>query len=149
MTSALAVWLSDRRVGTLEKTASGDLLYTPGVDVPLTVAVSGVATWSAQLTRNWFDGLLPEGDRRTRLAARFGLRSEDTFGLLAEIGWECAGAVAVLPEDRSPAGRGPVRRPGVGPAGARRPASPARGERAGGLRAGRPEAGDRSSGRTA
>ena len=94
--------MSDRRVGTLEKTGSGDLLYAPGVDVPLTVAASGLATWSPQLTRNWFDGLLPEGDRRVRLAARFGLRSEDTFGLLAEIGWECAGAVAVLPDGRSP-----------------------------------------------
>jgi len=103
MTSTLAVWMSDRRVGTLEKTAPGDLLYTPDVDVPLTVAASGLATWSQQLTRNWFDGLLPEGDRRVRLAARFGLRSEDTFGLLGEIGWECAGAVAVLPEGRSPA----------------------------------------------
>ena len=102
MTSTLAVWLSDRQVGTLEKTGSGDLVYTPGVDVPLTVAASGLATWSPQLTRNWFDGLLPEGDRRVRLAARFGLRSEDTFGLLAEIGWECAGAVAVLPDGRSP-----------------------------------------------
>ena len=49
------------------------------------------------------DGLLPEGDRRARLAARFGLRPEDTFGLLGEIGWECAGAVAVLPEGQSPA----------------------------------------------
>jgi serine/threonine-protein kinase HipA len=95
--------MSDRRVGTLEKTAAGDLVYSPGIDVPLTVAASGLATWSPQLTRNWFDGLLPEGDRRTRLAARFGLRSEDTFGLLGEIGWECAGAIAVLPEGRSPA----------------------------------------------
>jgi serine/threonine-protein kinase HipA len=102
MTSTLAVWLSDRRVGTLERTAAGDLVYSPEIDASLTVAASGLANWSPQLTRNWFDGLLPEGDRRVRLAARFGLRSEDTFGLLAEIGWECAGAVAVLPEGRSP-----------------------------------------------
>ena len=102
MTSTLAVWMSDRRVGTLEKTAAGDLVYSPGIDSPLTVAASGLATWSPQLTRNWFDGLLPEGDRRVRLAARFGLRSEDTYGLLGEIGWECAGAIAVLPEGRSP-----------------------------------------------
>src|SRR5664280_3762386 len=102
MTSTLAVWMSDRRVGTLEKTPAGDLLYSPDIDVTLTVAAAGLGTWSPQLTRNWFDGLLPEGDRRARLAARFGLRAEDTFGLLAEIGWECAGAVAVLPEGRSP-----------------------------------------------
>jgi serine/threonine-protein kinase HipA len=94
--------MSDRRVGTLEKTAAGDLAYSPGIDSPLTVAASGLATWSPQLTRNWFDGLLPEGDRRVRLAARFGLRSEDTFGLLGEIGWECAGAIAVLPEGQLP-----------------------------------------------
>jgi serine/threonine-protein kinase HipA len=102
MTSTLAVWMSDRRVGALERKAPGDLVYVPEVDWPLTVAASGLAPWSPQLTRNWFDGLLPEGDRRVRLAARFGLRSEDTFGLLAEIGWECAGAIAILPEGKSP-----------------------------------------------
>jgi serine/threonine-protein kinase HipA len=31
------------------------------------------------------------------------LRPEDTFGLLREVGWECAGAVAILPEGREPA----------------------------------------------
>ena len=40
---------------------------------------------------------------RTRIAARFGLSEIDSFGLLEAIGWECAGAVSVLPEDRSPA----------------------------------------------
>ncbi len=89
---------SERSRGRLRATSS----TAPEIDASLTVAASGLATWSPQLTRNWFDGLLPEGDRRVRLAARFGLRSEDTFGLLAEIGWECAGAVAVLPEGRSP-----------------------------------------------
>jgi serine/threonine-protein kinase HipA len=94
--------MSDLRVGTLERTAAGDLVYSPGIDSPLTVGASGLTTWSPQLTRNWFDGLLPEGDRRARLAARFSLRSDDTFGPLGEIGWECAGAVAVLPEGQLP-----------------------------------------------
>lgn len=102
-TDSLGVWLFGRRAGTLERSSPSEIRYTPSLDEPLTVASSGLAPWPVELTRNWFDGLLPEGDRRTRVAARFGLRPEDTFGLLAEIGWECAGAVAVLPDGRSPA----------------------------------------------
>ena len=101
MTDRLAVWLGGNRVGAIER-AGDTIRYLPAVDAPLSVASAGLAPWSPELTRNWFDGLLPEEGRRTRLAARFGLRPEDTFGLLREVGWECAGAVAVLPEERTP-----------------------------------------------
>lgn len=47
-------------------------------------------------TRNWFEGLLPEGERRDRICKSFGLDSFDWIGLLGEIGWECAGAVQVV-----------------------------------------------------
>jgi serine/threonine-protein kinase HipA len=103
VTEVLNIWLHDRVVGTLERRGS-DLVYTPTIDSDLSVAHRGPGSWSADLSRNWFDGLLPEGDRRARLAARFQVRPDDTFGLLAEVGWECAGAVAVLPLDRTPAG---------------------------------------------
>lgn len=101
MTDVLKVWLHDRVAGTLER-RKGELVYVPVTDEDLTVAARGTDPWSPGLSRNWFDGLLPEGDRRASLAARFEVRTEDTFGLLAEIGWECAGAIAVLPPDRSP-----------------------------------------------
>lgn len=63
-------------------------------------------------TRNWFDGLLPEGDRRARICHEFGVAEADWLGLLAQIGWECAGAVQVFPEGVAPieaAGYEPLR----------------------------------------
>ena len=101
-TDLLAVWLHGSRVGSIEQGRDREFRYVPDQDAPLSVAASGRAPWSPELTRNWFDGLLPEEGRRARLAARFGLRAEDTFGLLAQVGWECAGAVAVLPEGAHP-----------------------------------------------
>lgn len=103
MSDRLAVWLGGSRIGTLERTSPGELRYVPDVAASLSVAADGIAPWSRDLTRNWFDGLLPEEGRRARVANRFGLRPEDTFGLLEQIGWECAGAVAVMPEGRIPA----------------------------------------------
>ncbi len=72
----------------------------------LTVAASGGEPWTPELTRAWFEGLLPEGETRVRAASRFGVQPDDWFGLLAEIGWECAGAVAVQADDRRPAAPG-------------------------------------------
>lgn len=58
-----------------------------------------VAT-GTQDARNFFDGVLPEGDFRDRLAARAGVVASDTFGLLARYGRDIAGALAVEdPED--------------------------------------------------
>jgi serine/threonine-protein kinase HipA len=106
LTDHLAVWLHGNRVGSLEQGLDREIRYVPDQDAPLSVAASGLAPWSPDLTQNWFDGLLPEEGRRARLAARLGLRTEDTFGLLAQVGWECAGAVAVLPDGVHPsAGR--------------------------------------------
>jgi serine/threonine-protein kinase HipA len=102
MSELLAVWLDGRRVGAIEQDRNRDIRYVPERDAPLSVAAAGLSPWSTDLTLNWFDGLLPEEGRRARLAARLGLRTEDTFGLLAQVGWECAGAVAVLPEGVDP-----------------------------------------------
>jgi serine/threonine-protein kinase HipA len=52
--------------------------------------------------RPFFEGLLPEGLARQRLAARFRLADDDTFGLLAEIGRDCAGALSMVPEGEDP-----------------------------------------------
>ncbi len=50
-------------------------------------------------TSNWFNGLLPEGDRRSSICRSLGISPYDWIGLLAEIGWECAGAVRVFEAD--------------------------------------------------
>ncbi len=49
-------------------------------------------------TRNWFEGLLPEGQRRDGICRQLGIAPHDWLSLLSQIGWECAGAVQVLPE---------------------------------------------------
>lgn len=50
-------------------------------------------------TSNWFNGLLPEGSRRDEVCRSLGVSVYDWIGLLAEIGWECAGAVRVFERD--------------------------------------------------
>ena len=48
--------------------------------------------------RAFLEGLLPEGWVRDELATRARLDREDTFGLLAAYGRDCAGAVSVVPD---------------------------------------------------
>jgi serine/threonine-protein kinase HipA len=50
----------------------------------------------------FFEGLLPEGAVRRAVAEKFRLSEEDGFGLLAELGADCAGAVVVLPAGETP-----------------------------------------------
>ena len=52
-------------------------------------------------TRNWFEGLLPEGERRNLTCHELGIDPYDWVGLLSEIGWECAGAVQVFPKGKA------------------------------------------------
>lgn len=49
------------------------------------------------LTRNFLDGFLPEEDARERIARELDLHKEDTFGLMRELGRDCAGALVVQP----------------------------------------------------
>lgn len=52
--------------------------------------------------RPFFAGLLPEGVQRSRLAGFLGLAEDDDFGLLAAVGGECAGAIAIVPHGTVP-----------------------------------------------
>ena len=45
----------------------------------------------------FFEGLLPEGSARDRLAVRLRLEPDDVFGFLREIGRDCAGAYSIVP----------------------------------------------------
>lgn len=55
-----------------------------------------------QITSAFFSGLLPDESVRKRLARYVGISEQNTFGLLKEIGGECAGAVSVHTEGQSP-----------------------------------------------
>lgn len=100
----LEVWLYDRLVGTIGETRRGGrFAYAPDVcdempGVPLLSLSLPVKRrpFGEGKTANWFEGLLPEGARREDVCRRLGISSYDWIGLLAEIGWECAGAVRVF-----------------------------------------------------
>ncbi len=104
--AALVVWLGETPVGDLARIDRGRRIgFTRRPDTRgLTVAAEGAQErWTPSFTRAWFDGLLPEESRRTIAETQHGVERGDTFGLLAAIGWECAGAVSVLPPGRRPA----------------------------------------------
>lgn len=101
----LEVFLCGKHVGGIEESRRGARFQysqelcdeRPGSPVlSLSLPVKRKPFGEAK-TRNWFEGLLPEGERRERICGSLGLSAYDWFGLLGEIGWECAGAVQVVP----------------------------------------------------
>ena len=107
MNEDLVVWLADERVGDLVRSGRRfQFRFTrrPEATGHLTVAPEGAdRAWTPAFTRAWFDNLLPEETRRTAAEVEHGVERGDSFRLLAAIGWECAGAVSVLPDGRLPA----------------------------------------------
>ncbi len=54
--------------------------------------------YSADATCAYVEGLLPSGTRRERIATELGLDPQDGYGLIAELGRDCPGAVTFLPD---------------------------------------------------
>lgn len=112
-TEELNVWLGQQHLATLLRTRSGELRlrYTDAAvqrfgenSIVMSVAlpVSG-RPYKGMPVEYWAESLLPEGETRTTIEQRFGVRRGDTFGLLAAIGADCAGAVSFLPDGAAPA----------------------------------------------
>ena len=98
------VWLGDQAVGEIRAAGRRSAQFFPArprIGLAIGAPDDG-SPWPADFTRAWFENLLPEEEPRTRIAARFGLRADDTWGLLERIGWECAGAISVLPQGHTP-----------------------------------------------
>ena len=105
----LEIRLSDTLVGRIvENRKGGRFAYEPDI----VERYSGLPVLSLSLpakkrpfgeskTENWFSGLLPEGTRRQDICRSLGLSEYDWIGLLANIGWECAGAVRIREEGDS------------------------------------------------
>lgn len=51
-------------------------------------------------SRPFFEALLPEGALREQIAAQLKLAAGDTYGLLAELGRDCAGAIQIMESKR-------------------------------------------------
>jgi serine/threonine-protein kinase HipA len=105
----LEVYLGLGHVGTLSR-ENGRLAFrydrqwldNPGGH-PLSLSLPlREAPFADAETRTWFGNLLPEGDFLNAVARSLGRSTGDVFGLLVDLGGECAGAVSLLPPGQSP-----------------------------------------------
>ena len=103
----LMVYLNERLVGHLDQDDSGLLIFQYN---PQWLQTDGAAPLSRSLplreepfrgnkARPFFAGILPEEDSRSQIAAILGISARNDFAILERIGGECAGAVALYPED--------------------------------------------------
>ena len=111
----LEVWLYNVHVGSLRQT-DGRLAFSYSQEwldsadaYPLSQSLPLQGkTFNDRESRPFFAGLLPEGDKRKKIARALQASEENDFALLDGIGGECAGAVSLLelgqlppPADRS------------------------------------------------
>jgi serine/threonine-protein kinase HipA len=109
---SLDVYLYGERVGTLFPAGDNDyrLAYDPelvervgpGKALLSNSLPARPEPYSAEATRAYVEGLLPEGPRRLRLGRELDLDATDGYLLLAEIGQDCPGAVSFLPAGEEP-----------------------------------------------
>jgi len=106
----LNVYLNSHPVGQLTHTVGllsfsyrPDYLNAPKA-LPLSrhLPLTGATTFDDVSSRAFFENLLPEANVRTQVARTLGISPENIFGLLSELGGDCAGAVRLLPEGEDP-----------------------------------------------
>ena len=105
----LSVYMHGKRVAALVSGSLGsysliyDLEAIEGSDpdrAQLSMALPPRAEpYGHEQARAYVEGLLPQDERREAMAAELGLDPEDGFGLIAEVGRDCPGAVTFLPGD--------------------------------------------------
>jgi serine/threonine-protein kinase HipA len=113
--STLAVYLAGKMLGELERRGparyrfaySGQALEKyPEGDIALSASLPvGRDPFAPARAAPFFEGLLPEGAVRASIAHSFRLSEQDGFGLLAQLGADCAGAVELLRPDAHPGTR--------------------------------------------
>ena len=109
MADALDVYLNESLAGRLRE-ERGRLFFAydrawldSGQFIPLSVTMPRqVEEFPDEVTRPFFDNLLPEGDIRTAIAKLKRVSERNTFALLEEIGGDCAGAISLWPEGEEP-----------------------------------------------
>ena len=103
----LEVRLGGEKIGHLDRTKNGArfafseeaVSEHPSSPLLSTALCVQEGPFDALRTFSWFSGLLPEDARLNELQRFYGVAEGDYFGLLAQIGWECAGAVEVMPSE--------------------------------------------------
>lgn len=114
---SLDVYLYGERIGTLFPAGDDDyrLAYDPelvervgpGKALLSNSLPARPEPYSAEATRAYVEGLLPEGTRRARLGRELDLDADDGYLLLAELGQDCPGAVTFLATGEVPQSRDP------------------------------------------
>ena len=109
MADLLDVYLNQDLAGQLEE-SQGKLLFTyqqtwieSDQFIPLSVTMGPQREpFPDELTRPFFENLLPEGEIRGAIAKLKQLSERNTFGLLGEIGGDCAGAISLWHHGEKP-----------------------------------------------
>lgn len=108
MKDSLNVWYKTERVGTITRHGKVHMVfaYAPewlGSGFPLSLSLPlQDAPFSEDLTRAFFDNLLPEEKAREFAGKNLRVSPKNPYGLLHELGAECAGALSILPEGETP-----------------------------------------------
>ena len=106
----LDVYICNRLAGALLRDADGSLSFRYRTDylaseaaIPISCTLPlGEEPFGERDIAAFFSNLLPDEGVRRRIADILRLSPEDTFGLLREIGGDCAGAVAFYEPPRQP-----------------------------------------------
>jgi serine/threonine-protein kinase HipA len=103
MTKSLSVRLSGIPLGILEQTDEGKLRfeYLDDAKVPISQGLPLTQKRYGNINcEAYFAGLLPESiEARMAIATKYSVSPNNTFGFLACIGHDCAGAISLLPLD--------------------------------------------------
>lgn len=111
MAEELAVWLYGVQIATIERyqarprlTYSSEALSRYELGTPLLSLSLPVSDrrYTQGVVRPFLDGLLPEGEPRKMIARDVGVRDNDTYGLIRELGLDVAGALVIQPADAPP-----------------------------------------------
>lgn len=104
---SLDVYLYGERIGTLFPAGEDDyrFAYSPecmerfgwGTALLSSSLPTTDEPFSADASRAYVEGLLPEGMRRLKLARELGVDPGDGYALIAELGCDCAGGVVFVP----------------------------------------------------
>ncbi|MHB8709243.1 MAG: HipA domain-containing protein [Desulfuromonadales bacterium] len=105
MRNLLHVYFDTSKVGTLIGEDSGEYSFTYeaswlGSKTPIPLSLSlplQIEPFPPEASKAFFSNLLPEGQLRDHFASKHRVSPDDDFGLLAALGGDCAGALALYP----------------------------------------------------
>lgn len=110
MSKLLHVWFEEKRVGTIHRKSKSWMTFAydanwlaspESFDISLSMP-RRQAPYEPEPTHAFFQNLLPEDKTRTQVERALQISPGNDFDLLGAIGADCAGALAILPEDEQP-----------------------------------------------